>query len=105
MTLVRSERRGAVALVTLDRPDALNALDRALLHDLEGCIAAVASDPTVRALVVTGAGRAFAAGADIEQMRGMTPAEAEGFSRLVPPKPGMMPRFTSGCPKRAFADA
>jgi enoyl-CoA hydratase len=82
MTLVRSERRGAVALLTLDRPDALNALDRALLHDLEACIAAVASDASVRAVVVTGAGRAFAAGADIEQMRGMTPAEAEAFSRL-----------------------
>jgi enoyl-CoA hydratase len=82
MSPVRSERRGAVALLTLDRADALNALDRELLQDLEVRIAEVTPDASVRALVLTGAGRAFAAGADIAQMRGMTPAEAESFSRL-----------------------
>jgi enoyl-CoA hydratase len=82
MSPVRSERRGAVALLTLDRADALNALDRELLQDLEARLAEVAPDAGVRALVLTGAGRAFAAGADIAQMRGMTPAEAESFSRL-----------------------
>jgi enoyl-CoA hydratase len=82
MSLVRSERRGAVALLTLDRPDALNALSRALLHELETRVAELAPDPGVRAVVLTGAGRAFAAGADIEEMRGMTPPEAESFSRL-----------------------
>jgi len=82
MSPVRSERRGAVALLTLDRADALNALDRELLLDLEARLAELAPDAGVRALVLTGAGRAFAAGADIAQMRGMTPAEAEGFSRL-----------------------
>jgi enoyl-CoA hydratase len=81
-TLVRSERRGAVGLLTLDRPDALNALDRALLQELEARIAELATDTDVRALVLTGAGRAFAAGADIAQMRDMTPQEAEAFSRL-----------------------
>jgi enoyl-CoA hydratase len=82
MSPVRSERRGAVALLTLDRPEALNALDRALLLDLEVRIAELAQDAGVRAAVLTGAGRAFAAGADIAQMRAMTPSEAEGFSRL-----------------------
>jgi len=82
MSLVRSERRGAVAVLTLDRPAALNALDRATLAALESCVEEVARDTAVRALVVTGAGRAFAAGADIAEMRGMTPAEAEAFSRL-----------------------
>jgi enoyl-CoA hydratase len=82
MSLVRSERRAAVALLTLDRADALNALDRALLLALEQRIAEVDRDESVRALVLTGAGRAFAAGADIAQMRGMTPTEAEAFSRL-----------------------
>ncbi|HVN39117.1 MAG TPA: enoyl-CoA hydratase-related protein [Myxococcota bacterium] len=82
MSPVRSERRGAVALLTLDRADALNALDRELIHDLEARLAELAPDAGVRALVLTGAGRAFAAGADIAQMRGMTPAEAEAFSRL-----------------------
>ncbi len=80
--LVRRERRGPVALLTLDRPDALNALDAALLAALGEAVAAVGRDAEVRALVVTGAGRAFAAGADIEAMSRMSPLEAEAFSRL-----------------------
>ncbi|HEY8492498.1 MAG TPA: enoyl-CoA hydratase-related protein [Myxococcota bacterium] len=79
---VRSERRGAVALLTLDRPKALNALDRATLERLRARIAELAADRTVRAVVLTGAGRAFAAGADIAEMRGLGPVEAEAFSRL-----------------------
>ena len=80
--LVRSERRGAVALLTLDRPKALNALDRATLERLRARLAELAGDRTVRAVVLTGAGRAFAAGADIAEMRGLGPVEAEAFSRL-----------------------
>jgi enoyl-CoA hydratase len=79
---VRCEHRGAVALVTLDRPEALNALDRELLEALGARIAEVGADASVRAVVVTGEGRAFAAGADIEAMRAMSPAQAEDFSRL-----------------------
>jgi enoyl-CoA hydratase len=80
--LVRSERRGAVALLTLNRPDALNALNEALLRELADAVAAVGRDSEARALVVTGEGRAFAAGADIEAMSHMSPIEAEAFSRL-----------------------
>ena len=80
--LVRSERRGAVALLTLDRPKALNALDVALLAALGDAVAAVGRDAGARALVVTGEGRAFAAGADIEAMSKMNAVEAEAFSRL-----------------------
>lgn len=79
---VRSERRGAVALLTLERPDVLNALDRGLLEALEARLAEVAGDAGVRAVVLTGAGRAFCAGADIEAMRAMDVLEAEAFSRL-----------------------
>ena len=84
--LVRRERRGAVALLTLDRPDALNALDAALLQALAEAVADVSRelgrDDAVRALVVTGAGRAFAAGADIEAMSRLSPLQAEAFSLL-----------------------
>ena len=80
--ILRREQRGAVALLTLDRPKSLNALDRALLEALGEEIARVAADESVRALVLTGAGRAFAAGADIAQMRGLSPVEGEAFSRL-----------------------
>jgi enoyl-CoA hydratase len=80
--LVLSERRGAAVLLTLNRPDALNALSSALLAELAARVDDVARDGSARALVITGAGRAFAAGADIAQMRRMTPIEGEAFSRL-----------------------
>lgn len=80
--LVLSERRGPVGVLTLNRPEALNALSRALLEALEARTRELAGDPSVRAVVVTGAGRAFAAGADIAEMRGMSPVEGEAFSRL-----------------------
>ncbi len=82
MELVRSERRGELILLTLNRPDSLNALDRAMLETLQARVGEVAEDAEARALVLTGEGRAFAAGADIEQMSGLTPTEAEAFSRL-----------------------
>lgn len=72
-----------VALVTLNRPRALNALSFALLTDLGRVIEALDADPAVRAIVITGAGRrAFAAGADIGELSEQTPdslAAAEGF--------------------------
>jgi enoyl-CoA hydratase len=76
------ERRGPVALLTIERPDAFNALSRAVLEALFERTAAIASDASVRAVVVTGAGRAFSAGADIEEMRQMSAVEGETFSRL-----------------------
>lgn len=79
---VRSERHGAVALLTLDRPKSLNALDASLLGALGEAVEAVGRDPGLRVLVVTGEGRAFAAGADIEAMSKMKGVEAESFSRL-----------------------
>jgi enoyl-CoA hydratase len=80
--LIRSERKGAVALLTLNRPDTLNALDQAILLAFEAAVDEIAGDPSFRALIVTGEGRAFAAGADIEAMSHMSPGEAEAFSRL-----------------------
>lgn len=80
--LVRLEMRGRVAVLTLNRPEVLNALSRALLEELLARVHEVSRHPDVRAAVVTGAGKAFAAGADIAEMRGFGPAEAEEFSRL-----------------------
>jgi len=76
------ERRGPVAVLTLSRPEVLNALDRATLESLHSCTSQLAREPAARAVVVTGAGRAFAAGADIAAMRKLGPSEAEAFSRL-----------------------
>jgi len=74
-----------VALVVLDRPERLNALDDALLLEgIPGTFADLATDPGVRAVVVTGAGRGFCSGADIESSSGFGqagPVEAERFTR------------------------
>ena len=59
------ERRGAIAHVTLNRPDRLNALNLALITDLRSAAAAIDSDRDIRAAVLTAAGRAFCSGADL----------------------------------------
>ena len=62
---------GAIALLTLNRPDKLNALSTPLLAELEAEIDALAADPTIRVVVLTGEGqKAFAAGADIAEYQG-----------------------------------
>jgi enoyl-CoA hydratase len=63
------EQRGAVTLVTLNRPQALNALNTAVLADLIAAFAAFEADESQRCAVITGSGeKAFAAGADIKEM-------------------------------------
>ncbi len=62
------ERRGRVGLVTLDRPEALNALNTALMNELVDAVTAMDTDPDVGAVVITGSAKAFAAGADIKEM-------------------------------------
>ncbi len=72
-----------VALLTVNRPKARNALDRQTLEELEQALRAVGQDGTVRALILTGAGeKAFVAGADIAQMAAFTPEQAREFSGL-----------------------
>ena len=64
---LRLETVDAVATITLDRPDALNALTVPLKHELLAAFERIAADPGVRAVVVTGAGRAFCAGQDLRE--------------------------------------
>jgi enoyl-CoA hydratase len=73
----------AVATLTLNRPDKLNALNAELLTELHAAVHALESDASVRAVVVTGAGdKAFAAGADIAAMSEMTTTQAKTFADL-----------------------
>jgi enoyl-CoA hydratase len=66
--------RDGVALITLDRPDALNALNFALLEELVTALESFDRDPACRAMVITGSGeKAFAAGADIRELAEQTP--------------------------------
>jgi len=65
--IVLVERDGAVALITLNRPDALNALNRALRAEIVRLFTELKDDPEIRAVVLTGAGRAFTAGIDLKE--------------------------------------
>ena len=65
--IVLVERHGAVALVTLNRPDALNALNRALRAEIVRVFTELKDDTSIRAVVLTGAGRAFTAGIDLKE--------------------------------------
>jgi len=68
--MVKSEVRGRVALVTLDRPKALNALSNELIDELVGILRQLDADEDIGAIVLTGSEKAFAAGADIAAMQG-----------------------------------
>jgi len=77
------ELGGAVATITLNRPDKLNALDVKLLRELFQAVIDLDADARVRCVILTGAGdKAFAAGADIAAMAAMTPDEARAFAHV-----------------------
>ncbi len=68
-TAIRTERRGRVGILTIDRPKTLNALDIPTLLELESAFAVLAADDAIGAVVITGAGeRAFVAGGDIADL-------------------------------------
>ncbi len=72
-----------IATIKLNRPKALNALNSEINADIMAAINAVKADPSVRALIVTGSERAFAAGADVKEMAEATPRYAREFSGLA----------------------
>ncbi|MEO7251230.1 MAG: enoyl-CoA hydratase-related protein [Arenimonas sp.] len=75
--------RGAVRVITLNRPDKLNALNRDTIAELHDAFEAAAGDAAVRVVVLTGTGaKAFVAGADISEMQGLSPVQARDFSRF-----------------------
>src|SRR5690348_807994 len=76
------EREGPVALVTINRPQVLNALNAQTLDEIGQVMAAFGTDPAVRSIVVTGAGeKAFVAGADISELASLSPAQAQAHAR------------------------
>ncbi len=72
---------GAVARLTLERPEALNALNRDIARVLEHSLGRLARSKEVTVVIVSGRGRAFCAGNDIAEMPSLTPAEAKALSR------------------------
>ena len=71
---------GSLAIITLNRPKALNAINGMMVEELEQAVRQVRDDPGVRVVVITGAGdKAFAAGADITEFKAMSPIDAWMF--------------------------
>ena len=80
------EDRDAVLILTLNRPDKLNALSNELISAITNVLDSVELDPAIRAIVITGAGRAFSAGADIAAFqRHMQAGPAEAVAHFMRP--------------------
>ena len=81
MSFVTYENKGAYGIITMNRPEALNALDSNVLNDLSAALDEVDLN-AVRCLIITGAGeKSFVAGADIKEMASLTKAEGEAFGK------------------------
>lgn len=72
-----------IAVITINRPKALNALNEATVKELNSCVDLIEADSEVRVVVITGAGeKSFVAGADITEMATKTPAEGRAWGRF-----------------------
>src|SRR2546422_1532555 len=78
-----SERSGPIATITLNRPDARNALDMAMRRELVTALDEIEADPEARVVVLTGAGGHFCAGGDVKLMRDRRHTAAEGRARVA----------------------
>ena len=79
MSFVKLEQQGPVAVLTIDRPEALNALNTQVLQDLDDAIAQVEQSQQTQVVILTGAGRSFVAGADIGEMKGFSAIACKRF--------------------------
>jgi enoyl-CoA hydratase len=83
MEYIRLEKKGPVGVITLCNEKALNALKIELLKELDEALGLIENDGDIKALIITGAGeKAFAAGANLSDMKDMTPEEALEYSRF-----------------------
>lgn len=76
------EKDGAIATITFNRPEALNALNNQTRAEFKEAIEEVKGDESVKTVILTGMGRAFIAGSDIKELKGTTPLQAHDIKRL-----------------------
>ena len=74
------EKKNGIGYVTVNRPEALNALNDSVIEELDSVFRAIDRDDEVRVVIITGAGRAFVAGADIAQMSRLDGSEGRVMS-------------------------
>ena len=79
ISFVAFEQRGPIGVLTMNRPEALNALNEQVLRDLDAALDAVQVNDEVLVVILTGAVRSFVAEADIGQMKDLTPVQAKKF--------------------------
>ena len=80
MALVEISREGRVATLTMNRPEAMNALNLAMLVELDEAVALARRDDEIHVVILTGAGRAFVAGADVGEMKDLDSVQGHAFS-------------------------
>jgi enoyl-CoA hydratase len=74
------KKEGNIGILSINRPDALNALNSIVLDELNEAMDVINNDEDVHVIILTGEGRAFVAGADIGEMKNMNPIEARAFA-------------------------
>ena len=79
---MRLKKEDNIAIITMDRPEALNAINSKVLSDLNNIICEIEKDDKVKAVIITGEGKSFVAGADIKEMMTKSPIEAREFTYL-----------------------
>ena len=82
MAFIELEQRDHIGLITINRPEALNALNLQVLQEFDEILNQVKANQDIYVVIITGAGRSFVAGADIAQMSNLTKAEGEAFGKL-----------------------
>jgi len=82
--MISSEKNGYITTITLNRPEKLNAFSGSMREDLLAALRAAAEDENCRVVIITGAGRAFCAGGDVEYMSGLQKkGDVESFRKLL----------------------
>jgi enoyl-CoA hydratase len=79
--ILKIEKKEGIAVVTIDRPEALNALNTLFFNEMDQAVSELSNDPDLRVMIVTGSGKAFVAGADIAEMVDKNQEEGSAFSR------------------------
>lgn len=83
-TAILFEKENNIAVITLNRPKSLNAINSAILRELDTVLDTIQTDDDIRAVIITGSGKAFAAGADITEIKDISsPAQAQAFVERV----------------------
>ena len=93
---IKLEVSGAIATLIFNRPEVLNALNPEMIGEFHGALGDIREMPKLKVLILTGAGKAFVAGADIQILQGFDPLGAKEFARAGQSVPGHGQGVTGG---------